>query len=214
MKFKRDNLNIKYSSKQNAFFLIINYEHFSEQLKDLHKSNVIFSTYKQGATVDGFIPLSDSLYVRLSIIHKLGSIVKIDEDISNKQLVKMKVDAPKKEIVIAIIQEAFKNLSVQFYECKFNIKFPVLNDLYIDLSIASGKEIISDKWNLNSTPNQNALNKDFKEADQNRYNWSQNTDGNRKKNELFTGSGSNLGVGFKIIKKAQKKKTRTRTNFQ
>ena len=211
MNLKNNDLHIKYHPKQNAFLLTISYEQFTDQIKGLHNSNIFFSTYRQEATVDGFIPLKDSLYVRLSIIHKLGSIVRIEEDISNKNLVKMKVDAQKKKIIIAIFQTAFQDLSIGYYESKFNIRYPLLNDFYIDLSIASGKKIILERWDIHSSPNRNALEKDFIKSDCNRFNWSQNTDGNRKRNELFTGSGSNLGGAFNRTKNVQKKNTRNQS---
>ncbi|OBW57021.1 hypothetical protein A9986_09745 [Solibacillus silvestris] len=202
---KDNNMNIKYNQKQNSYQISISFKQFTNQLKDLSKSNIFFSTYKRSSTVDGFISLTDSLYFRFLIIHKLGSIVKIDEDISNKDLVKIKIEAQKENIIISIFPEVFKELSLEYFESKFNIKYPLLNDFYLDLSLASSQELIMDRWDKISTPNPNAINKDLIESDYSRFSWSQNTDGGRKKNELLTGSGSNLGGASNIRIKDKKK---------
>ncbi|MBM7665905.1 hypothetical protein JOC25_002398 [Solibacillus kalamii] len=182
------NMNIKYNQKNNTYQIFISFKKFTNQLENLSKSNIFFSTYKQNSTVDGFIALSNSLYFRFLIIHKLGSIVKIDDNISNRDLVKIKIDTKKQDIIISIFPEVFKELSLEYFENKFSIKYPLLNNFYIDLSLASNKEFIMDRWDKFSTPNHNALNKDLKESDINRFNMSQNTDGGRKKNEFLTDS--------------------------
>lgn len=183
--------------KQNAFEISISFQGFITQLEDLYKSNIFFSTYRQGSAVDGFIPLKDSMFVRISIIHKLGSIVKIEDVNSNKGLIKMKVVAPKKRIVITIFTEAFKELSTGYFESRFHITYPLLNDFYIDLSLSSNQKVMMERWNEKSSPNQNALKKDLIESDYNRFSWSQNTDGGRKRNELLTGNGNNLKMKTK-----------------
>lgn len=59
----------KTKPKHNAFELSISFQGFNNQLEHIHKNNIFFTTYRQGSTMDGFIPLMDSLYVRISIIH-------------------------------------------------------------------------------------------------------------------------------------------------
>ncbi|WP_336046029.1 hypothetical protein [Solibacillus ferritrahens] len=185
---KDKNMSIKYNQIKNTYQISIGFQKFTNQLKDLSKSNIFFSTNKQNVTVDGFIALSDSLYIRILIIHKLGSIAKVDKDISNRNLVKIKIDAQKENIIISIFPGIFKELSLEYFESKVNFKSTLLNNFYMDLSLASSQEIIMERWDKVSTPNQNALNKDLKVSDINRFSNSQNTDGNRKKNEFLTDS--------------------------
>ncbi|MCM3359234.1 hypothetical protein [Psychrobacillus sp. MER TA 171] len=194
-------MKIKHMPKQDAFEISISFQGFFNQLEDLHKSNIFFSTYKQGSAVDGFIPLMDSMYVRINIIHKLGAIVKIEDVINKKGFIKMKVDAPKQLIVITIFREAFNGLSAGYFESRAHIRSPLLNDFYIDISLSSSQELIMERWNKKSSPNQNALKKDLIECDNNRFSWSQNTDGGRKRNELLTGNGNNIRHGLKRMRK-------------
>jgi len=190
---KKEKLEIRYKQPQNVYNISINFLDFPSKLKNLSKNNVFFSTYNIDSTTDGFICLNETLYFRCSIIHKLGAIAKIDDDIREKDLIKLKLNKSKKTIIMSIFPEVFKELSLQYFDQRFYLNSPLLSDFYIDLSLASNEQLIGQKWHENTTPNYAALRKDYIQSDKNRINWSPNTDGERRKNELFTGSGSNLG---------------------
>ncbi|WP_252504412.1 hypothetical protein [Sporosarcina sp. Marseille-Q4943] len=184
-------LKIKQNTEKHSFILTVDYKDFERRLNDLYKTNMFFSTYWFKEHLHGFIKLNEGLYVRLSIVHRLGSIVKIDNTIQNKDLLKMKACTKKRHFVVSIFESEFNRMKVDFYETKFQIN--VLNDFYIDIAIASNCEIIEQKWHEGATANREAFHKDFGESHDSRFTWSQNTDGNRNQREFFAGSGSNIG---------------------
>lgn len=91
MLFKDDSIEIHHRRKRNYYELSISYKQFKNQLNDLYKTNVFFSTYGNVNSIDGFLPLTDQFYLRVSVIHRLGAIGEIDEDITHEDLVKLEV---------------------------------------------------------------------------------------------------------------------------
>ena len=198
---KSNNLEIIHNQLKKKYVIRIDYTQILSRLNNLSRSNVFFTTYKEDFTVDGFVRLTDSFFVRILIVHKLGAIVKIKNGITNKKLLKLSIDTINKNLVVSVIQKGAPIGAETYYNEKFYINHPILNDFYIDISIATSEELIKNKWHENSTPNRAAQKKDHIESDDQRYKWSENSDGSRKKNELLAGNGSNIGPRSHKVKK-------------
>lgn len=191
---KDNNITINHRLKQNYYELSINYKSFEFRMEELYKTNIFYSTYWQSGTIDGFIPLSDNLFVRILVIHRLGAIGKINNGPRYKEFYKMKINPVKEKIVISIFPDDFRISGMpRYFESKFSITYPELSDFYIYISLASSRKLIINRMNEKSLHQKESLQKDFLESEKNRIYWSQNSDGERTHLEYFSGTGSNIG---------------------
>lgn len=183
------NLIIKYREDRKRFEVALKYTKFKNALENLHKTNIIYSTYKIPGHIDGFVKLERGLFLRISIIHQLGAIVTYNRELERTEAIKMKVRGKPPIINWTIDKELLNKSSKEIINVKTKFRHEDLKEFYLDLSITSNIESIVEKQKIyNRVPM-----KDFAEASRFNYSISPNMDGNRSRLEYLAGSGSNIG---------------------
>lgn len=182
-------LYIKYNTANNTLNISFLYKELI-----LTANSVQFSTFNLEGSINGFIEVADSLFLKLTIGQSPRNFT---EKALPQNVFKLEVNTKKKEINWTITTEGefVRILSGEIMlECSSFFSSNDLKDIYFELVLTSRNPIpklISENNTVNKTIKQRKAN-DFKSADRFTYLINPNIDGFRSKNELFGGTGSNM----------------------